>query len=126
MSVQSSVQGSVQSYDVKTDVLRVSPEAARHLKAQAEAQGKSGVRVSVKESGCTGYMYVLEEVDSGIGSDLGIPLDNGLQLYIDAESIGFLRGTELNYAQEGVNRVLKFNNPNATAACGCGESFSIG
>ena len=116
---------SVETFDVSTDVLSVTEAAAQHLKAQVEAKGKSGVRISVKESGCTGYMYVMEEVDSSEENDVALDLDNGVHVYVDAESIGVLRGTELDYVKEGINRTLKFLNPNVTAACGCGESFSI-
>ena len=115
----------VETFDVSTDVLSVTEDAAAHLKHQVEAKGANAVRISVKESGCTGYMYVMEEVDTGEAEDLSLDLDNGVNVYIDADSIGFLRGTELDYVKEGINRTLKFKNPNVTAACGCGESFSI-
>ncbi|MEE4658979.1 MAG: iron-sulfur cluster assembly accessory protein [Halieaceae bacterium] len=116
---------SVETFDARTDVLSVTPEAAKHLQQTAASKGAAGVRISVKESGCTGYMYVMEEVDSGQDSDLTMALDNGMNVFVDADSIGFLRGTELDYVREGINRTLKFKNPNVTAACGCGESFSI-
>jgi iron-sulfur cluster assembly accessory protein len=115
----------VESFDVSTDVISVTPEAAAHLKTQVEAAGKSGVRLSVRESGCTGYMYVMEEVDSGETEDVTVDLDNGIRVFIDPGSIGVLNGTQLDYVREGINRNLKFLNPNVTAACGCGESFSI-
>ena len=115
----------VETFNVSTDVLSITTEAAQHLKAQVERKGVSGVRISVKESGCTGYMYVMEEVDSSEAEDVTIALDNGVSVFVAAESIGFLRGTELDYVREGINRTLKFKNPNVTAACGCGESFSI-
>ncbi len=115
----------VESFDVSTDVISVTPEAARHLKTQANAKGFDGVRISVKESGCTGYMYVMEEVESGESGDVAVDLDNGIHVFIDPGSIGVLNGTELDYVREGINRTLKFLNPNVTAACGCGESFSI-
>ena len=116
---------SVETFDVSTDVITVTPDAAAHLKHQVEAKGASAVRISVKESGCTGYMYVMEEVDAGEAADISLDLDNGISVYVDAGSIGVLRGTQLDYVREGINRTLKFNNPNVTAACGCGESFSI-
>ena len=116
---------SVETFDVSTDVISVTPEAAQHLKSQVQAKGASAVRISVKESGCTGYMYVMEEVDSGEAQDVTVDLHNGVNVFVDADSIGFLRGTELDYVREGINRTLKFKNPNVTAACGCGESFSI-
>lgn len=116
---------SVETFDVSTDVLSVTEEAAQHLKSQVESKGKTGVRISVKESGCTGYMYVMEEVDNGEDNDVCVDLDNGTHVYVDPDSIGVLRGTQLDYVKEGINRTLKFINPNVTAACGCGESFSI-
>ena len=116
---------SVETFDVSTDVISVTPDAAAHLKQQVESKGASAVRISVKESGCTGYMYVMEEVNAGEDQDVTVDLDNGVNVFVDAGSIGFLRGTELDYVREGINRTLKFKNPNVTAACGCGESFSI-
>ncbi len=116
---------SVETFDVSTDVLSVTPEAAQHLKNQVEAKGKTAVRISVKESGCTGYMYVMEEVEQGEANDVTVALDNGIKVYVDADSLGVLRGTQLDYVKEGINRTLKFLNPNVTAACGCGESFNV-
>jgi len=116
---------SVETFDVSSDALRVSPGAARHLKQQLEQHGGRGVRISVKESGCTGYMYVMDEVERSEDGDVVMSLDNGLELYIDPASLPVLQGTEIAYEQEGINRSIKFHNPNVTAACGCGESFSI-
>ncbi len=116
---------SVETFDVSSDALRVSEAAANHLKNQLQRHGGRGVRVSVKESGCTGYMYVMDEVEQSEDGDLVMALDNGLELYIDPASLPVLKGTEIAYEQEGINRTIKFHNPNVTAACGCGESFSI-
>jgi iron-sulfur cluster assembly accessory protein len=116
---------SVEIFDISKNVVTVTPEAARHLKQQADASGLRGVRISVKESGCSGYMYVMKEVDAGEPGDVEVKLDNGLSLFIEAQSVGLLQGTELDYVREGINRTLKFFNPNVTAACGCGESFSV-
>jgi len=116
---------SVETFDVSTDVLSVTPAAADHLKTQVESKGCKGLRISVKESGCSGYMYVMEEVSDSESDDVTLNLNNGISVFMDAKSVGFLRGTELDYVREGINRTLKFKNPNVTAACGCGESFSI-
>lgn len=116
---------SVETFDVTSDALRVSEAAASHLKKQLEQKGRRGVRISVKESGCTGYMYVMDEVERSEDGDLVMSLDNGLELYIDPASLPVLKGTEIAYEKEGINRTIKFHNPNVTAACGCGESFSI-
>jgi hypothetical protein len=46
------------------------------------------------------------------------------QLLVDPRSLPILDGTELDFVREGLNEGFKFNNPNAKAACGCGESFA--
>jgi iron-sulfur cluster assembly accessory protein len=105
--------------------LRVTPAAAEHFRSSLSGSGKSAVRISVQESGCTGFKYVLEDVDVGSIGDAELALDNGVRVYVDAQAIDFLRGTEVDMAREGINRVLRFNNPNVVAECGCGESFSV-
>ena len=116
---------SVETFDVTADAVVISPAAASHLKKQLEQSGKRAVRISVRESGCTGFMYVMDEVDQNTGADLEVHLANGLDVFIDPGSLPVLNGTRVDFEQEGINRVIKFNNPNVTAACGCGESFSI-
>ena len=117
---------SVESYDVKSELVTVTPAAAEHFRATLAGKGLSGVRISVRESGCTGFKYVLDEVAAAAGDDdVEVELDNGVSLYLAPAALAFLRGTEIDYTREGINRSLKFNNPNVTAECGCGESFSV-
>ena len=117
---------SVEVFDVKTELVTVTPAAAEHFRARLAGKGCAGVRISVRESGCTGFKYVLDEVEStGSEGDVAVDLANGVTLYLEPSALAFLRGTQIDYAREGVNRNLKFNNPNVTAECGCGESFSV-
>jgi iron-sulfur cluster assembly accessory protein len=114
----------VETFELDTP-LRVTAAAAEHFRSSLAGAGKSAVRISVQESGCTGFKYVLEEVDDGNSGDAELALDNGVRVLVDAAAVDFLRGTELDMAREGINRVLRFNNPNVVAECGCGESFSV-
>jgi iron-sulfur cluster assembly accessory protein len=116
---------SVETFDVKSDLVTVTPAAAEHFRSSLLGKGLSGVRISVRESGCTGFKYVMDEVASGCEGDVQVALDNGVKLYLEPAAMSMLRGTEIDYAREGVNRTLKFNNPNVTAECGCGESFTV-
>tara|TARA_B100000900_G_scaffold321469_1_gene280715 strand:+ start:367 stop:738 length:372 start_codon:yes stop_codon:yes gene_type:complete len=119
---------SVEIFDVTNDsqsVISVTKTAAAHLLKQVQLKGMSAVRLSVKESGCTGFMYVMEEVNSPQADDLKVTAENNLTVYVDVGSLPYLRGTELDMVQQGVNRTLQFNNPNVRVSCGCGESFDI-
>jgi iron-sulfur cluster assembly accessory protein len=116
----------VETFDVKRELVTVTPAAAEHFRASLADKGFAGVRISVRESGCTGFKYVMDEVESaGSEGDVAVDLANGITLYLEPAALAFLRGTEIDYAREGVNRTLKFNNPNVIAECGCGESFSV-
>ena len=82
------------------------------------------MRLGVKTSGCSGMAYVLEFVDEVNGEDQVFD-DKGVKVIIDAKSLAYLDGTELDFVKEGLNEGFKFNNPNVKDACGCGESFTV-
>ena len=99
--------------------------AARHVAKSLTKRGKGiGLRLAVKTSGCSGFAYALEFVDSANPEDLLFDT-NGVKLVVDPRSLPLLEGTELDFVREGLNEGFKFNNPNAKANCGCGESFSV-
>lgn len=114
----------VETFEVQGP-LRVTAAASEHFRNSLASAGKPALRISVQESGCTGFKYVMEEVDAGESDDAQMTLTNGVQLFIATDALEFLRGTELDLSREGINKVLKFNNPNVVAECGCGESFSV-
>ena len=99
--------------------------AKQHIGAQLTSRGKGiGVRVGVKTAGCSGLSYVLEFVDQLEANDE--IFDQGdFGLIIDAKSLIYLDGTELDFVKEGLNEGLQFNNPNVKNECGCGESFHV-
>jgi iron-sulfur cluster assembly protein len=99
--------------------------AARHVQKSLAKRGKGiGLRLAVKTSGCSGLAYAIEFADDDSGEDLKFE-SHGLTLMVDAKSLPFLDGTELDFVREGLNEGFKFNNPNVKAECGCGESFAI-
>lgn len=105
--------------------LRITDAAAEHFRRSLEGAGKPALRISVQESGCTGFKYVMDEVTEGEAGDQELLLENGVRVFVAQDALEFLRGTEVDLTREGINRVLKFNNPNVVAECGCGESFSV-
>ncbi len=116
---------SVATFDT-ADVLAVTPEAARHLKRQLDREpGSVGVRIAVRDSGCSGYMYVLEPVSAPPEGHRHVAVDEALNLFVDEASLPVISGTTLRFVREGLNEQIQFDNPRARDYCGCGESFTI-
>lgn len=99
--------------------------AGNHIEHFLQKRGKGlGVRLGVKTTGCSGLSYVIEYADDvGVGDT--VFEDKGIKVIIDAKSLVYLDGTELDFVKEGLNEGFKFTNPNEKNRCGCGESFSI-
>ncbi|MCA6218590.1 iron-sulfur cluster assembly accessory protein [Ideonella sp. B7] len=105
--------------------LSVTPKAAKQIqKALTQRGGGVGLRVAVKTSGCSGYAYALEFADVANPEDQVFETE-GVKVLVDAQSLPLVDGTELDWVREGLNEGFKFHNPNATANCGCGESFAV-
>ncbi|NMP28815.1 Fe-S cluster assembly scaffold SufA [Rahnella sp. SAP-1] len=83
-----------------------------------------GLQLSVKQSGCAGFAYVLDLTKQPASDDLLFEHD-GAHLYIPLKAMPFIDGTEVDFVREGLNQIFKFNNPKAQHACGCGESFGL-
>lgn len=99
--------------------------AVAHITRQIARSGRSCLRLGLKESGCNGYMYVLDYIDQPQADDRAFEIAQGLALYVRQDDLRLVRGTEVDLVTEGLNSSLQFKNPNATAECGCGESFSL-
>ncbi len=97
----------------------------RFLKLLHEQANCSGVRLSVKKTGCSGLSYVIDYVKEPIASDINLPLAEPFCLYIDKVSYPYLNGMQIDYVKQGLNQKFVFNNPNQTGQCGCGESFTV-
>ncbi|EFQ8794493.1 Fe-S cluster assembly scaffold SufA [Salmonella enterica] len=105
--------------------LTLTPAAAAHIRELAEKQpGMLGVRLSVKQTGCAGFGYVLDTVREPDEDDLVFEAE-GAKLFAPLQAMPFIDGTEVDYVQEGLNQLFKFHNPKAQNECGCGESFGV-
>jgi iron-sulfur cluster assembly protein len=90
-----------------------------------QSRGKGlGIRLSVQTTGCSGLGYNLEFVDE-INPEDEVFDQGDLKIVVDKKSLIYLDGTEVDYKKEGLNEGFEFNNPNAKAKCGCGESFTV-
>lgn len=115
----------VQTYIPGDLSITITANAAAQARREIARETAAGLRLSVKPSGCSGYMYVLDYADAANKDDKQLTLDGDISLFVDRSSTSILDGTEIDYVTEGVNSFFKFRNPNATGECGCGESFTV-
>lgn len=105
--------------------ISLTENAAKQIKKQLDKRGKGlGLKLGVKQAGCSGYAYTIDYADAVQESDVIID-QYGVKLIIAQDDAKFLDGIELDFRREGLNESFKFNNPNVTGTCGCGESFSV-
>lgn len=99
--------------------------AADRVKSYLRARGAGiGLRVGIKETGCSGYSYVINYADDVTDSDVVFE-DHGVKVVVDKESLKLIDGTEVDFVKQGLNEAFRFRNPNVSGECGCGESFSV-
>lgn len=105
--------------------INLTERAADHVRRYLTSHGAGiGLRIGVKPTGCSGYQYVVEAAEK-VGDNDQTFISNGVRVVVDAQSLSYLAGTELDYVREGLNEGFRFNNPNVDETCGCGESFSV-
>ena len=105
--------------------IQVTEGAAKQIKSQLAKRGRGlGLRVGVKDVGCSGFGYIYDYADEVRGDDHAFEA-HGAKIVVDAKSLEFLDGSTLDYMKEGLKQVFKFTNPNVDSTCGCGESFSV-
>lgn len=108
-----------------SETITLTDSAVTHLKKTLEQEGSAiGIRLGVKNSGCSGLSYTMDFAREKEMNDKQFEI-GGVKLLVDEQSFEVLKGTQLDYVMEGLNGYLKFRNPNATNECGCGESFQV-
>lgn len=106
--------------------IKISPAALSHIQRQLEMTQAEYLRLGVKESGCNGFMYMLDYLEQPGTDDLKFEFDAGVKVCVAAADADMVLGTELDMLTQGLNSALVFKNPKATSYCGCGESFAVG
>lgn len=105
--------------------IQITTSARARMHAFLEHQPTAvGVRFGARQTGCSGFSYVVELADAVGGDDTAIEVD-GVKLLVDAHSLPLVDGTTIDYRREGLNTQFVFENPNATGECGCGDSFAV-
>ena len=110
---------------VEPEEITLTPAAAERIKNQLSKRGSGiGLRVGVRKSGCSGYMYTMDYADE-IGAEDDVFEGYGAKVVVNRKHLPVLKGTTLDFRSEGLNRMFRFENPHAKNPCGCGESFTV-
>ena len=102
----------------------MTPAARSQIARLMERQGSSGLRIGVKKGGCAGMEYTMEFAQ-GINPMDELVEQDGARVMIAPMAQMFLFGTQIDYETSLLEAGFKFNNPNVSEACGCGESIKF-
>ena len=111
--------------DASTQSVTLSDRAARRIASiLAKEPDGTALRVSVSGGGCSGFQYGFD-LDKDRAEDDLVLERNGAVVLIDSVSLPFVGGSEIDFVDDLIGQSFQVRNPNATASCGCGTSFSI-
>jgi iron-sulfur cluster assembly protein len=105
--------------------ISLTDSAAGRVRQYLDRRGKGvGLRLSVTQTGCSGYSYVVNYADDVAANDIVFE-DKGVKVVVDPEALPLIDGTEVDFVKNGLNEAFSFRNPNISGECGCGESFTV-
>src|SRR5262249_57884209 len=99
--------------------------AAKQIRRSLSKRGRGvGLRLGVKNVGCSGLAYTFDYADE-VGANDALFESHDAKVVVDKAALPYLDGTTVDFAREGLKESFKLDNPNAKNECGCGESFSV-
>jgi len=106
----------------------LTPRAVAQITRLMDRSGHQGLRVGLKKGGCAGMEYTMDFVtkDDALDPNDEVVEQDGAKVMIAPMAQMFLFGTEIDYETGLLDSGFRFNNPNVTDACGCGESITFG
>lgn len=109
----------------ETATVTLSERAAKRiLKILSVEPGGTALRISVSGGGCSGFQYGFDLDAARAPDDIVVERDGAVVL-IDPVSLPYMGGAEVDFVDDLIGQSFQIHNPNATASCGCGTSFSI-
>lgn len=106
--------------------VELTENAASRVSAMLQQRGSGmGLRLGTRESGCSGFEYVVDYADEVTDKDEVFEC-HGVKVVVDRGSLPYLNGTTVDYVRvNALNEGFEFTNPNVKNTCGCGESFTV-
>lgn len=117
---------SVNTFSPDEITVSMTDKAINYARKQLSSDSSAkGIVLGVKKSGCSGFKYDLQLLRSIEGNEKTFQVADDVTLFVTTEALPYVNGTEIDYATQGLNSTMVFNNPNAKDECGCGESFNV-
>jgi iron-sulfur cluster assembly accessory protein len=108
-----------------TESVTISDSAARRIGEILKSEPEGAMlRVSVEGGGCSGFQYKFDIARDRADDDLVLTREGAVVL-IDPVSVNYMAGSQIDFVDDLIGQSFKISNPQATASCGCGTSFSI-
>jgi iron-sulfur cluster assembly protein len=105
--------------------ISLTESAAQRVRNFLDRDGGVALRLGVRKTGCSGWAYTVDLADE-IGANDAVFEQGDVKVIVDHDSLAYLDGSTIDFVSEGLGSTFRFENPNVTEECGCGESFTIG
>lgn len=108
-------------------MITLTQKAVNKIKSNLETRGQGiGISIGVKTTGCSGLAYVIDYMDKvPVTEDWFKYEHDGATVWINGKDLIYLDGLTMDWIKHGLNERFEFINPNESARCGCGESFTV-
>lgn len=109
------------------DTVIVTERAAKVMRGQLEKRGtpEAAIRFGIRGGGCTGYSYMFQFEDGEPRAKDHVVEAHGVRLFVDPKSMLLIKGTRIDFETGIRGHGFRFENPNVSNSCGCGESISF-
>jgi iron-sulfur cluster assembly protein len=113
--------------DAEADTVIITARAAKVMRGQLEKRGtpEAAIRFGIRGGGCTGYSYMFQFEDGEPRKKDHVIDAFGVRVYVDPKSMMLIKGTTIDFETGIRGHGFRFDNPNVSNACGCGESISF-
>ena len=104
--------------------ITLTDSAAERIRGFLTESNGQGLRFGVRKTGCSGFAYVVDIADAKNEEDQ-VFQSQGIDVYVDPKSLKLVDGTIIHFQKQELAESFVFQNPNVSAECGCGESFTV-
>ncbi|MBK2125352.1 HesB/IscA family protein [Fangia hongkongensis] len=106
-------------------IVHLSEAALKHFEKYIKEKNALGIAIGVTTTGCSGLAYDIKAVDQ-VPDNHSVFVEDKVNLYVDNSAVKYLQGLKIDYVKQplGISQLV-YQNPNESARCGCGESFTI-